>query len=301
MDFYRLFVTLPMMVVLHFFPLEPTLNSLAPSAGTMETRDIAYAPVQTRRKLDVYAQRSPTKLAPVVVFFYGGGWTSGERAAYRFVGTALDAAGMVVVIPDYRLFPEARFPAFMEDAARAVAWTMANAARFGGDPHRIFIMGHSAGAHIATLLALDPIYLQAVGMSPSDLCGVIGLAGPYEPKLVEGDINMKAVFGEVADLQRVQPMYFADHVAPPMLLLTGSWDNAVDPQTTFRLASKLRATGSDVVATLYGDITHHALLDSITTQLSFLSPARQDVLSFIASHGACGGGSLLAASAKGSP
>ena len=287
MTFYSLFVTLPMMVLLHFFPPERALNDMEPPAGTTEATGIAYNP-GPRHQLDVYSPVTPpAKPAPVIVFFYGGAWTTGDRALYRYIGTALDNAGMVVIIPDYRLFPAARFPAFMEDAAQAVAWASANAARFGGDPHRLFLMGHSAGAQIATLLALDPTHLHAAGLAPADLCGVIGLAGPYEPKLSD-DSNMNAVFGMVPDPLIIQPLHFADHIAPPMLLLTGSWDNAVDPDNTFRLAARLILAGSTATAKLYPDITHHAVVQSIAAQLSFVAPARADVLDFIAAQTTCG-------------
>ena len=190
------------------------------------------------------------------------------------------------MIPDYRLYPEVRFPAFMEDAAAAVAWTRTNAARFGGDPHRLFLMGHSAGATIAALLALDPSYLRAAGLSPSDLCGVAGMAGPYDFLPLVG--NMQTVFGQVADLPRTQPINYVNHDAPPMLLTAGTWDRSVDPANTIRMASKLRSAGAAVTAALYPGLTHTALLESITTQYSFLSQAREDMLRFIADHGACG-------------
>ena len=137
------------------------LNGLAPGRRVAQGLPFGAGP---RRTLDVYspARRDP---APIVVFFYGGSWDSGAKEMYRFVGGALAARGCVVVIPDYRLYPDVRFPAFMDDAAAAVAWTHANAANFGGDPHRLFLMGHSAGGQIATLLALDAGFLRSVGLS----------------------------------------------------------------------------------------------------------------------------------------
>ena len=144
--------------------------------------------------------------APVLVFFYGGGWTSGSKETYRFVGAALAARGVLVVIPDYRLYPAVRFPAFMNDAAAAVGWAHANAARFGGDAHRLFLMGHSAGGQIAVLLALDPGYLQSVDLaSGRDICGVIGLAAPYDFQTVEG-ADMTGIFGPEKEWQRAQPI-----------------------------------------------------------------------------------------------
>jgi acetyl esterase/lipase len=183
-----------------------------------------------------------------------------------------------VVIPDYRLFPEVRFPAFMDDAAQAVAWTRTNVARFGGDPHRLFLMGPSAGGHIVTLLALDPRYLHAVGMSPHDLCGVIGMAGPYDFATLP-TANMRQVFGGVADLGATQPINFVSHGTPPMLLMTGTWDHGIDPGNTTRLAQRLRSMDDPVTVALYDGVGHGSLLDGFA--LSFLSPARKDTLAFI--------------------
>jgi acetyl esterase/lipase len=286
MSVWQYVVTLPVVIWLHYFSPDPGLNRLPLPDGTTEVHDIAYAD-GPRHVLDVYQPRPAAKPAPVVVFIYGGGWIVGEKAWYRFVASALVSSGMLVVIPDYRLYPEVRFPAFMEDAAKAVAWTRTNAGRFGGDPHRLFLMGHSAGATIATLLALDPSYLRAAGLSTRDVCGVVGMAGPYDFLPLAG-ANMKTVFGQVAELPRTQPINYVHHDAPPMLLTAGTWDNSVDPANTSRMALKLRSAGASVTAPLYPGITHTALLESITTQYSFISPAREDTLRFVADHGACG-------------
>ncbi len=173
-------VTLLVVLLLHFCSPTPALNALAPHDGLTLTGDIAYAD-GPRHTLDVYAPRPAATPAPVLVFFYGGGWSSGAKAMYRFIGAAMAARGMLVVIPDYRLHPEVSFPAFMDDMVAAVAWAHANAAKFGGDPHRLFLMGHSAGGQIAALLALDAGYLRSAALSPErDVCGVIGLAAPYD-------------------------------------------------------------------------------------------------------------------------
>jgi acetyl esterase/lipase len=184
------------------------LNALAPRYGITVTRDIAYAD-GPRHALDVYAPRPSGRPAPVPVFFYGGNWDSGSKAMYRFVGAAMAARGVLTVIPDYRLYPQVRFPDVMYDAARAVAWTRANIARYGGDPYRLFFMGHSAGGQIATLLALDPTYLRSAGVSPHDVCGVIGLAGPYDFLPLHDDV-LKTIFGPEAERPRSQPINYVD-------------------------------------------------------------------------------------------
>jgi acetyl esterase/lipase len=276
-----------MVLLLHLCSPTAVLNALAPHRGITPTYDIAYAD-GPRHTLDIYAPRPTAKPAPVVVFFYGGAWASGNKAMYRFIGASLAARGVLVVIPDYRLYPEVRFPKFMDDAAQAVAWTHANAARLGGDPSRLFLMGHSAGAHIATLLALDASYLRAVHLSPAhDVCGVIGLAGPYD-FLPLHDATLEAVFGPEAERPLSQPINFVSAQAPPMLLLSGRDDYTVDPGNTVRLAGKLRAAGGTVEHRLYPVIGHTTLIAAFSAPLSFLAPVRRATLDFIAAHGACG-------------
>ncbi len=264
------------------------LNALAPRNGITVSRDIPYGD-GPRRMLDVYAPRPADTPAPVVVFFYGGNWDSGSKAMYRFVGAALAARGVVTVIPDYRVYPQVRFPAFMYDAAAAIAWTRANVARFGGDPHRLFVMGHSAGGQIATLLALDPGYLRSVDLSAAlDVCGVVGLAGPYDFLPLHDD-ELKTIFGPEAEQPRSQPINYVSAQAPPMLLLAGRDDNTVDPANTQRLAARLRAAGASVQDELYPGIGHKTLIAAFARPLGFLAPARDAVVRFVGAHGACGG------------
>jgi acetyl esterase/lipase len=261
------------------------LNALAPRDGITITRDVSYED-GPRHTLDVYAPPPSNTPAPVVVFFYGGNWDSGSKAMYRFVGSAMAARGILTVIPDYRLFPQVRFPAFMEDAAAAVAWTRANVAQFGGNAHRLFFMGHSAGAQIATLLALDPSYLQAVGLSTHDVCGVIGLAGPYDFLPLHDD-ELKVIFGPESERPRSQPINYASPQAPPMLLLAGHDDDTVDPGNTLRLAAKLRAAGASVQDALYFGVGHKTLIAAFARPLGFLAPAREAAVHFIEAQ-SCG-------------
>jgi acetyl esterase/lipase len=273
-------------LLLHFCSPIMALNAMAPRDGITVTQGIAYAE-GPRHELDVFRPTHGAMSAPTVVFFYGGGWETGDRAMYRFVGAALAARGVVVVIPDYRLHPAVQFPAFMDDAAAAVAWVHANAARFGGDPHRLFLMGHSAGAQIATLLALDPEYLRAAGLAPErDVCGVIGLAGLYDFLPAASD-GVKAVFGPEAAWPRSQPINYVTPQAPKMLLLAGQSDRTVDPSNTLRLAARLRAAGDSVQAELDPGISHRAIIAAFSDLLSFLAPVREQTLSFIASATTC--------------
>jgi acetyl esterase/lipase len=262
------------------------LNALAPSDGITLARDVAYAP-GSRRTLDIYVPRPSAQPASVVVFFYDGNWDSGAKEMYRFVGAALAARGVLTVISDYRLYPQVRFPAFMDDAAAAVAWTRANIQRFGGNPNRLFLMGHSAGAQIATLLALDPVYLYAQDVAPDVVCGVIGLAGPYD-FLPLHDPELETIFGPEAERPCSQPINYVTPQAAPMLLLAGRDDTIVDPGNTLRLAAKLREAGVSVQSGLYPRIGHATLIGAFAWPLGFLAPARKDTVDFVQAHGRCG-------------
>lgn len=210
--------------------------------------------------LDVFAPRAAAGPAPVVVFFYGGTWQDGERGDYRFVGDALAARGVLAVVPDYRKYPQVRFPGFMDDAAAAVAWARDNAAAHGGDPDRVFLAGHSAGAHIAALLATDPGYLQRHGVPRGSIAGLIGLAGAYD-FLPSDDEELVAIFGHGAAQQaRSQPINFVDGSEPPALLIHGDADRLVEPENSRRLAGELMARNVSVTHSEVAGVGHVRLL-----------------------------------------
>ena len=254
------------------------LNAVAPRGGVVTT-SAAYAE-GPRHGLDVYAPAN-AQGAPVVVFIYGGGWRAGDRGMYRFVGATLAAAGVVCVVPDYRVWPEVRSPAFVQDAAQAVGWARAHAAEHGGDPARLFLMGHSAGAQIAAMLALNPAWLGAVGMQPGrDLRGVVGLSGPYDFLPLQSD-TLKDIFGPEDQRPASQPINFVTPGAPPMLLATGDEDTTVLPRNSQRLAAKLREAGNQAELIIYPGVGHATIMGAFSAPLGFIAPVRQDVLRFI--------------------
>ncbi len=210
------------------------LNATVASHGVSVTQDVAYAE-GPRRRLDIYRPFGAGK-APMIVFLYGGSWRTGSKEMYRFVALPLAARGAVVVVPDYRLYPEVAFPAFLDDNARAVAWAAAHATELGGDPSRVFLVGHSAGAYNAAMLGLDPRLLAAAGYDRRRLAGVVGLAGPYDFLPITGD-DIKPVFATVGDGPLSQPISYVDGRNPPMLLLAGDADTTVNPRNTFALAA----------------------------------------------------------------
>jgi acetyl esterase/lipase len=254
------------------------LNTFASHQGITVIKDVAYGP-GPRNRLDIYAPESAAN-APVVVFFYCGGWTMGSRSVYRFFGTALAKRGIVVVIPDYRLYPEVKFPAFMEDAAAAVAWTETHVAGYGGDPRRLFVMGHSAGGQIGALLTLNDAYLKAVGMTPHDIAGFIGVSGAYD-FLPLTNPTYKIIFGPEEHWPLSQPITFATVEAPPMLLVTGKDDDTVLPRNAEHLTARLRALGRPVTMKVYAGVGHITIMGAFSPLLSFLAPVRDDAIDFI--------------------
>jgi acetyl esterase/lipase len=253
------------------------LDALTPSGRYIVTGDLSYGPL-SRQKLDVYAPLAPGP-HPVIVFIYGGGWESGARGHYRFVAENLTRHGYAVVIPDYRVYPEARFPTFIEDAAQALRWVRDNVATYGGDPARLVLMGHSAGAHIGAMLALDRRYLAKSGMTPRDLKGFIGLAGPYNFLPLTSD-RLKTILA-APDMAQTQPITFADSAAPPMLLLHGMDDTTVVPANTLSLAAKLTDSGATVETRLYPDMAHIGILLGLSSVAAGDRPVLDDVLGFL--------------------
>ena len=211
--------------------------------------------------LDVYRPDTGTSAAaPVVVFFYGGNWKSGQRQHYRFVGQRLAKLGVLAIVADYRTWPTTTFPGFVEDGARAVAWSRAHAANYGGDPERLYVAGHSAGAQIAALIGTDAGYLAANGMKPRDLSGVIGLSGPYDFVISAGYAD---VFGPQAQWPRAQAVNFVDGDEPPFLLIHGTGDKVVEAKDSQELAEKLRKAGGKAQLVWLPDAGHLAPLAAI--------------------------------------
>jgi len=256
------------------------LNALSPGGASEVSADIAYGD-GPRRKLDVYRPRDARGPVPVVVFFYGGNWVDGERADYAFVGRALASRGIVAVIADYRLYPEVSYPDFLKDVAQAVAWAAREAGRYGGDPKRLYVMGHSAGAYNAAMIALDQRWLAAQGMSPSDLRGWIGLAGPYDFLPIENPTT-KPVFHFPDTPGESQPIHRVTAAAPPALLIAARSDKLVNPQrNTGHLAAALRARGVPVQERYYDKVSHTTLVASIAAPVRWLAPTLDDVASFV--------------------
>jgi acetyl esterase/lipase len=260
------------------------LNATNHHAGIVTPPTVVFD-AQHQLKLDIY-QPQHADHAPIVVFFYGGSWTHGERGWYRFVGTTLAAHGVVTVIPDYRKYPHVKMDGFMQDAAQAVAWVHQHAADIGGNANDIFVMGHSAGGQIGALLATDPSWLAPYGLHPTDLAGFIGLAGCYDfMPIPASEKDMVGMFGrDPASQARAQPVRFVSGHEPPMLLLQGEADHEVDPSNAVSLAHALQAQHDEVTLRLYPGVSHNALIFALSRPFHDDASTLKDVLAFIRDH-----------------
>lgn len=262
------------------------LNATVERDGITVERGIAYGD-GPRRMLDVYRNTGAAGPCPLVVFLYGGSWRTGDRGTYAFVATPLAARGAVVVVPDYRLYPEVAFPDFLDDNAQAVAWAVAHAGALGADPKRVFIVGHSAGAYNAAMLALDPRWLAHAGLDRAGVAGVAGLAGPYD-FLPMTDPDIIPVFAPVADGPASQPVTYVDGRNPPLLLLAGDADTTVRPGNTRSLAARVAAAGGPVQSRIYPGLGHVGIVTAFTPLFRRRAPVLDDLWRFITAQGPAG-------------
>ncbi len=235
-----------------------------------------------RQRLDVWVPAGPAsgRPLPVVIFFYGGGWVDGDRGDYGFVGRAFAARGFVAIVADYRLVPGVRFPAFVEDGALAVKWARENAARFGGDPGRITLSGHSAGAYIGAMLALDRRWLDRAGVDPKVVRAAALLSGPYDfYPFTEG--RGRDALGQWPNPRETQPISFARRDAPPLLLVHGTADTVVQPRNSQALAARLKALGTPVDLRLYPGKSHVDTIKSLSPTFRGTTPALADSVAFL--------------------
>jgi acetyl esterase/lipase len=256
------------------------LNSIVPNDGYTVSKDIPYGrdPKQT---LDIYMPDTGSN-GSVLVFFHGGSWQGGDKSLYKFVGQAFTSKGYTVVVPNYRVYPQVYFPAFVEDSAASIAWVHKHIGEYGGNPSRLFLSGHSAGAHIAMMVTLNGHYLQAVGENTHIIKGMLGLAGPYD-FLPMSDLKIIELFSTANKDTDTQPITFVRHGAPPVLLLVGAKDDEVSPLNSDHLAKSLKKHGNTVQEITYQDVGHIGIILSLAYGFRGKSPALEDMDKFMRS------------------
>jgi acetyl esterase/lipase len=220
-----------------------------------------------------------------IPFFYGGSWRDGSKTDYRFVAQALTSREFVVVLPDYRLYPQVTFPAFVQNGASAVRWVGDNISTYGGDTNHLYLMGHSAGSHIAALLTLDAHYLKAVGLDRNAIRAMATLSGPYD---FTPNLRDRPVFGmatnQTAINPNIEPITFVDGKEPPMLLVQGLRDKIVSPTNAVNLAARIRKAGGAVELITYPKRGHASMLVALASPYHWLAPVLKDVTDFIDRH-----------------
>ncbi len=217
---------------------------------------------------------------PVIVFIYGGGWANGDRRSYAFAARAFARAGFVVVVPDYRKVPTVRFPAFVQDGAAAVHWVRDHVAEYGGDPARVALVGHSAGAYNAVMLALDRRWLHAEGVDPAIVKAAVGLSGPYDFYPFDKPRSRAAMMG-VTDPMATQPINLARADAPRLLLVTSSRDTQVRPYNAYHLFERVRAAGGRAKLVEHDGLSHENVVMALSVPFRRLAPVLEESVTFI--------------------
>lgn len=273
-----LFLVLASLLAVSACSSRQLLNATASDSGYTLSQNVVYDD-STGLKLDVYAPEGAAN-APVVVFFFGGRWSSGDKQDFKFVGQALAARGFVAVIPNYRLYPQVHYPDFLYDSARAVVWAHQHIASYGGGASRIVVMGHSSGAYNAAMLALDPEFLVHAGGNRNWVRGMIGLAGPYD-FLPLTDPDLRDLFGPPESYDRTQPVFHVDGNNPPLLLMHGGKDETIDIKNTQSLFDRIKRAGGTADMEIYPGLDHSRILDVVGARLQGNATVMDKVDAFV--------------------
>jgi len=256
------------------------LNAPVPTWGYQRTTDLPYGS-DPRQKLDIYVPTHATANTPVVIFFYGGEWMMGDKHDFRFVAQGLTSRGFIAVIPNYRLYPQVTFPAFVQDGALAFRWTRQHITQFGGNSQRIYLMGHSAGAYIAAFLTLDNHYLADVGLDRECIRATACIAGPFNfyPYVEDlGIFNMHP--GDLKPDPKIEPVNFVDGKEPPMLFIQGMKDGVIDARNSFEMADLIYHAGGNSRLIYYPDQGHITILMALAFEFRWFAPVLHDTVHF---------------------
>lgn len=258
------------------------VNAPASFDGNSEIKDIGFG--NHNQKLDIYVPKNTAQTGahPVLIFIYGGRWTDGYKSQYRFIGSKFSSNGYITVIPDYRKYPQVKFPDFVEDNAQAVAWVEKNIAQYGGNPNQIYLMGHSAGALNAALLSADERYLKNAGADISNIKAFAGLAGPYS--FTPDEPDLMDMFGPPENYPNMQVTSFIEGNEPPMLLLHGGKDTTVYLSNLQKLEKEIGEKGGAVKTNIYPELDHTGIIKVFTWVYKDSANVEGDILNWFENH-----------------
>ena len=256
------------------------------AAGRVALRDLEYGRSE-RQKLDLYllpATREANAKG-TVLYIHGGYWDSGDKRDYPFIADALLSIGFNVAVMNYRLAPAQIFPDFVTDAALAVRWLNQYLPRFGVN-QPLFVIGHSAGAHIAALLCCTPVHMARVGAQRDLIAGAICISGPHDfLDWLPGDPRMQAALGPPTQWRDTQPVLVADGLNPPLLILHGSRDTVCTPLHAPALHGAVTKRGGKAAYIWYEKLDHYTIIGAFSRLLSWLEPmVIRDVQRFLESN-----------------
>lgn len=254
-----------------------TVNATNAPRGLTVVKDQRYGP-DARNVIDVYAPQD-ARNAPVALFIHGGSWTGGDKSDHAFVGDSLARAGYVTGVMNYRLAPQNRYPAYVQDAALALKWLRDNAGKYGGNAQNVFVMGHSAGGFNAVELVVNERWLREVNVPVSSVRGVIGVAGPYSYDFRQ--FPSKNAFPEGGLPEDIMPDRHVRKDAPPHLLLVAANDTVVYPQNALNMEAALKKAGVSVERKVLPRLNHVTIIGAVARNLTFLGGTRAEVIRFI--------------------
>lgn len=256
-----------------FKPID-VLNAVTPSDEYMLNENVAYGDLP-RQKLDIYTPVENTH-NQVIVFVYGGAWRAGSKEEYKFIGEAFAAEGYTVVIPDYRLYPEAVYPAIIDDVADAIKYITANSKPLALPSERFFLMGHSSGAHTAAMIASKKRYSE---ITPN-IKALVGLSGPYDLPMDNDEVL--PVFPNIDNVSIVKPITDITAAHPPTLLLHGLDDERVGAFHSERYVKALLENKIEAQYVPLEGVDHTGIIAGVSSQLEFLNETKMDILRFLA-------------------
>lgn len=264
------------------------VNGITASGGVTVSKDILYGD-QPTQDLDIYypkplaqamkSEQAITQTYPMVVFVYGGSWETGTKEQYAFVGQSLAQAGYVTAVINYRKAPEHVYPDYVEDTAKAIAWSFNNAESLYVDPQRVAVVGHSAGAFNAVAAVSNEDFLAPYGVSPSDIRAVVGIAGPYSYDFRK--FESASAFPANATPDQVMPDRQIKGNQPPYLLLTAENDKIVYDSNTVKMTQALKDVGATVENGVIEGASHATSIGAMAPPLRWINDVRAQVLTYL--------------------